>query len=137
MKEFGNKLDRIDYIVRPGAYAVIEGNDKRIALIETGDGYFLPGGGIEAGETEVYALKRELIEEIGYQISVMAEIESAVEYIKASEEEKYYQIQSKFYKIQIGSKIGSGIETDHRLVWLSPADALKLLTRQSQVWAGV
>jgi hypothetical protein len=52
MKEFGNKLDGIDYIVRPGAYAVIEGNDKRIALIETGNGYFLPGGGIDAGETE-------------------------------------------------------------------------------------
>ena len=28
MKEFGNKLDGIDYIDRPGAYAVIEGNDK-------------------------------------------------------------------------------------------------------------
>jgi 8-oxo-dGTP diphosphatase len=135
MKEFGTKLDAIDYIDRPGAYAVIEGDDNRIALIETGNGYFLPGGGIDAGETGVDALKRELIEEIGYQISVLAEIGAAVEYIKFSQEDKYYQIRSKFYKVQLNSKIGDGIETDHRLVWLSPADALKLLTRQSQVWA--
>lgn len=135
MKEFGTKLDGIDYIDRPGAYAIIEGNDKKIALIETSNGYFLPGGGIDAGETEVDALKRELMEEIGYQISVMAEIGAAVEYIKFSQEEKYYQIRSKFYRVQLDSKIGSRVETDHRLVWIPPDDALKLLTRQSQVWA--
>ncbi len=108
---------------------------RHIAVIETSNGYFLPGGGIDSGETEVDALNWELIEEIGYQVSVIAEIGAAVEYIKASEDEKYYQIRSKFYKVQLDSKIGEGIERDHRLVWLLQEDALKLLTRQSQVWA--
>jgi 8-oxo-dGTP diphosphatase len=133
--KFGNKLSGIDYIDRPGAYAVIQNNDQQIAVIETSNGYFLPGGGIDAGETEVEALERELIEEIGYQVSVIAEVGAAVEYIEASEDEKFYQIRSRFYKVQLDSKIREGIERDHRLVWLSQGDALKILTRQSQVWA--
>jgi 8-oxo-dGTP diphosphatase len=133
--KFGNILDGIDYIDRSGAYAVIENNDRQIAVIETSIGYFLPGGGIDSGETEVEALKRELIEEIGYQVSVIVEIGAAVEYIEASNEKKYFKLRSKFYKVQLDSKIGGGIERDHRLVWLSPEEAFKLLTRQSQVWA--
>jgi 8-oxo-dGTP diphosphatase len=132
--EFGNKLDGIDYIDRRGAYAVIENDDRQIAVIETRYGYFLPGGGIDPGETHADALKRELMEETGYQVSLLAEIGAAVDYIKAAREKKYYQIRSKFYRVQLDSKLGEGVENDHRLVWLVQEEALKLLTRQSQVW---
>lgn len=133
--KFGNKLSGIDYIDRPGVYAVVKNDHQQFAVIETSNGYFLPGGGIDAGETEIDALKRELVEEIGYQISVMAEIGASVEHIVFSKDKKYYQIRSKFFKVHLDSKIEEGIEKDHRLVWLSQEDALKLLTRQSQVWA--
>ena len=133
--EFGTKHDGIVYIDRPGVYAVIENNDQQIAVIGTSRGYFLPGGGIEAGESDVDALKREIIEEIGYQALVLVEIGETVEYIQAYNEERYYQIRSKFYKVQLGSKVGEGIEKDHQLVWLSQEDAYKLLMRQGQVWA--
>ena len=132
---FGSKLDGIDYIDRRGVYAVIANSAKEIAVLETQEGYFLPGGGIEPGETEREALKRELIEEIGYQASVIAELGAAVEYINASKVEKHYQIRSTFYNVQLDSKIVEGVERDHRLVWLPQGDACKLLTRQSQVWA--
>lgn len=135
IREFGTRLDGKNYIDRPGVYAVIEDNHKQIAVIETSNGYFLPGGGVNSGETEVEALKREIMEEIGYQVSELADIGEAVEYIKAHTDGKYYRIPSRFYKVQIGSKIGEGIEKDHRLVWLWQGDALKLLMRQSQVWA--
>ena len=135
IREFGTRLDGKKYIDRPGVYAVIEDNHKQIAVIETSNGYFLPGGGVDSGETEVEALKREIIEEIGYQVLELAEIGEAVEYIKAHTDGKYYRIHSRFYKVQIDSKIGEGLEKDHRLVWLRQGDALKLLMRQSQVWA--
>jgi 8-oxo-dGTP diphosphatase len=133
--EFGTKQDGIDYINRPGAYAVIENDEKEIAVIETSNGYFLPGGGIDPGESYVDAVKREIMEEIGYQSTVLAEIGEAVEYIKAHNNEKHYQIQSKFYKVQLGSKVRERAEKDHRLVWLPQEDAIKLLKRQGQVWA--
>jgi 8-oxo-dGTP diphosphatase len=133
--EFGNKIEGINYIERPGAYAVIQNKDKQIAVLQTGTGYFLPGGGLDPGETEVEALKRELMEETGYQISVLSEIGAAVEYIKASDEDKYYKIRSRFYQAQFDAKVGDGIEEDHRLIWLSSEDAIRCITRQSQAWA--
>jgi hypothetical protein len=66
---------------------------------------------------------------------VIEEIGSTIESIKASREEKYYRIRSRFYRVQLETKVAEGIEGDHRLVWLSREDALKLLTRQGQVWA--
>ena len=135
IREFGVRLDGKNYIDRPGVYALIEDSYKQIAVIETSQGYFLPGGGVDPGETEVEALKREIMEEMGCQASVLAEVGEAVEYINASTEGQYYRIHSRFYKVQIDSKIREGIEQDHRLVWLGSGDALKLLRRQGQVWA--
>jgi len=133
--EFGNKQDGIDYIDRPGVYAVIESNDNQIAVIETSQGYFLPGGGIDDGESVTDALKREILEETGYHASVLIKMGDTVEYIKAKSDRKHYKIRSSFYKVQLGSKAGEIVEEDHRLVWLQQEDAIKLLTRQGQVWA--
>jgi 8-oxo-dGTP diphosphatase len=133
--EFGTRCEGKIYIDRPGAYAVIEDNYRQVAVIKTSNGYFLPGGGIDSGETDIEALKREIIEEIGYQVSELVEIGEAVEFINADAEGKYYRIHSSFYKVRIDSKIGEVFEKDHQLVWLLQEDALKLLKRQSQVWA--
>ena len=133
--EFGTKQEGIDYLDRPGVYAVIESNVKQIAIIETSKGYFLPGGGIDANETDTDALKREVLEELGYQVSVVAKLGETIEYFKAASEEKYYRIHSRFYKVHLGSKIGEGMEEDHQLVWLSPEEAVNLLIRQGQAWA--
>ena len=135
IREFGIRLRGKEYIDRPGAYAVIEDNNRRIAVIETSNGYFLPGGGINPCEAEIDALKREIVEEIGFHISGVAMIGEAVEYIEALMERKYYRIHSRFYSAQIVSKIVEETEKDRRLVWLWRAEAVKLLKRQSQSWA--
>ncbi len=132
--EFGTKQDGVDYIDRPGVYALIENNDRQIAVIKTSNGYFLPGGGIDIGESDIEALRREVVEETGYQVSILREIGAAVDYIAVEGEGKHYQIRSRFYRVQLRSKVGNGIEKDHRLVWLLLEDAMKLLKRQSQVW---
>jgi 8-oxo-dGTP diphosphatase len=132
---FGVRVDEVKYIDRPGVYAVIENEDEQIAVIKTGTGYFLPGGGMDPGETEAEALKREIMEETGYQVLSSVELGEATEYIKAYREEKYFRIHSTFFKVQLGSKIGEGVEKDSRLVWLCREEALKLLVRPGQVWA--
>lgn len=132
--KFGTKVDGINYIERPGAYALIENNEGQIAVIETRHGYFLPGGGIDIGESNVDALQREILEEIGYQASVLSEIDETVEYIKAYSDEKHYQIHSRFYKVELAAKVREGVEKDHRLVWLRQEDAVKFLKRQGQAW---
>lgn len=135
LRQFGSRVAGTNYVDRPGVYAVIENDERRIAVIETGRGCFLPGGGMDAGETEAAALERELLEETGYRASSLTEIGEAVEYVKAHDAETHYRIHSKFYRVQLGSKAGKGVEKDHRLVWLQPEDAIKQLTRQGQAWA--
>ncbi len=133
--EFGNKQDGIEYLDRPGVYALIENNERQIAVIGTSKGYFLPGGGIDAHETDRDALQREILEEMGYQVAIVAKLGETIEYFKATSEENYYQIHSRFYRVHLGSKIGEEIEKDHWLVWLSPEEAVNLLVPQGQVWA--
>lgn len=70
MVRIGNKIEGEKYTKRPGAYAIIERKeDNKIAIATVPEGdWFLLGGGIENKETEIEALKRELIEESGYSI---------------------------------------------------------------------
>ena len=57
---------------RYGVYAVIpDANHEKIILVQAPNGaWFLPGGEIEAGEDHFEALKRELIEELGFTAEI-------------------------------------------------------------------
>ncbi|MBC7253443.1 MAG: NUDIX domain-containing protein [Actinobacteria bacterium] len=105
-----------------------------MAIIKTRRGYFLPGGGVDTGESDIDALKREILEETGCQASILTELGEAVEYIKAYSEKKHYQIRSRFYGVQLGSKVREGIEKGEQLVWLRKEDAVTLLKPGGQVW---
>ena len=133
--EFGSVPDGVAYVDRPGAYAVIEDDAGLIAVIATGRGWFLPGGGMDAGETAVDALQREVLEETGYEVSLIAEIGAAVDYVFAADKNTHFRLRSRFYHARLGPKVADGAEPDHRLVWLARDDAPSRLTRPSQAWA--
>ena len=67
---FGEKKEGVTYKNRYGVYAVIpDANHEKIILVQAPNGaWFLPGGEIEEGENHLEALKRELIEELGFQL---------------------------------------------------------------------
>lgn len=61
---------------RSAARAVVYNNDGHVAVMHftaTGS-YKLPGGGVDAGENFVEALKRELQEEMGYTVTNIQEL---------------------------------------------------------------
>lgn len=71
-----------DWRLRGAVRAVVLDKAKKIALLNVAKHNYhkLPGGGIEAGEDEITALKRECLEETGCQIEVSSEIGSILEY---------------------------------------------------------
>jgi 8-oxo-dGTP pyrophosphatase MutT (NUDIX family) len=68
--------------IRRAARAVVFDQDKKIGILYVSKYHYhkLPGGGIEAGEDIMTALKRECREEIGCNIETVSEIGEIIEY---------------------------------------------------------
>ena len=132
MLEFGTRIESISYTERPGVYAIIR-NAGNIAVVRTNKGYFLPGGGVDSGEGFESALKREIVEEIGFDSEIGEKIGIAAQYIMATSEKRHYKKIGHFYLATLGPKISE--ITEHELVWISPEESFEMLARPYQVWA--
>ena len=134
---FGKKEEGKEYILRPAVYCVMfKSQDKKVAIIQTGDGkYFLPGGGIEGNETHEECLKREALEEMVMDIKVINFIGCANRYFYSTNEFKYYLSEGYFYFCEIGKKVSEPIEADHLLKWIEPSQAINNLFHEHQSWA--
>jgi len=132
---FGRKLDDRPYILRPGSYAIIHNSQGQIAVVDGQRGNGLPGGGAEDGETSEQTLHRELREECAREIIIERELGFAVEYVHSSVEGNFEKCCT-FYQVRFaedGKPIT--VEPGTSLLWLSPADAIAMLTHESHRWA--
>ena len=141
---FGERLADVTYVDRPGAYAVIlddhglqqgQLQTVRVAVLETAEGCFLPGGGSVPGETSERTLEREAIEECGARLRIRRRVGEAVEYLDAvAREGCHYRIHSTFFD---ASFVADGSAVDDAVVWLDLATAMSRLRRGSQAWGVV
>lgn len=132
---FGARDPGIAYLVRPSAYAVIEDAAGRIALVRTPEGVYLPGGGIEAGETAPQAIVREAIEECGLAVRVGSWSVAAVQFCYAIPEQEHFEKHSVFFEAAIERIVGGATEADHELFWAAAGEAPAALSHESQAWA--
>src|SRR5687767_6333071 len=102
MKEFGERVEGVEYSKRPGCYGVII-KDGRIGVLkpESYNTYFLTGGGIEQGENECETLRREAAEEIGYEIEIGEKIGEAQEYFYSKSEQRHVVKECRFYRVSL------------------------------------
>ena len=134
MFEFGQRITGISYETRPGAYAIVINAPRKVAIVKTSAGFFLPGGGIEQNESKETALVREVREECGWEVIILDKVAEAVQYVHAPGE-GFFAKQCFFYRCSIHGAAASPAEYDHQTLWLEIAEAQKRLTLESQSWA--
>jgi 8-oxo-dGTP diphosphatase len=135
MKTFGIKEEGVNYIKRPGVYAVIRNHGQQVALVKTPGGYFLPGGGIKAGESHRECLERELAEELGWQIEIQRYIGCAQRYFFATVQATYYCSIGYFYTAHKLAETETVTEENHEEAWLTIEEIESKLLHEHQLWA--
>ncbi|KEH52707.1 NUDIX domain-containing protein [Streptococcus macedonicus] len=133
---FGEKLTTVDYKARYGVYAVIPNADKsQIILVQAPNGsWFLPGGEIEAGEDHFSALKRELIEELGFSAELGYYYGQADEYFYSRHRDIYFYNPAYIYEVTHFEEIDTPLEDFNNLSWFPIDEAIEKLKRGSHKW---
>lgn len=120
-------------VYRKAVRAVIEEKGK-LLLLKTNQGdYKFPGGGVKLREKEEEALKREVQEETGYEVSSVKEfLGSAVERKKDDfREDTLFEMESLYFRCQVTGEPGpqalEGYELDLGFTpeWLTVDEAIR------------
>ena len=113
---FGERDRHTDYWDRSGAY-LLAVKDGRLAVVRTKRGFFLPGGGLEGGESDADCVRREVLEETGRAAEVGAFLCSAEHYTVHDTKGPFHPIQS-YYTGTVGDRIAPPQEPDIQFLWL-------------------
>ena len=133
---FGEKKENVTYHPRYGVYAVIPNPEKKqIVLVQAPNGaWFLPGGEIEAGEDHQEALKRELIEELGFTVEIGSYFGQADEYFYSRHRDTYYYNPAYLYEAISFQEIQKPLEDFNHIAWFPIDEAIEKLKRGSHKW---
>ncbi|MGT2925795.1 NUDIX hydrolase [Streptococcus cuniculipharyngis] len=133
---FGQKEDQITYTTRLGVYAIIpDAKHEKIILVQAPNGsWFLPGGEIEAGEDHLTALKRELLEELGFTATIGQYYGQADEYFYSSHRDQHFYNPAYIYQVTDFKQDQSPLEDFNQLAWFPVDEAITKLKRGSHQW---
>lgn len=135
VREFGARPATKRCIVRPSAYAFILNRAGQLAVVKSPDGTFLPGGGIDEGETPEEAVVREAMEECGFRVRVGDCVNRAVQFVESELQETYVEKRSYFFCAEIEQELSDNVEPGHETLWVGPESVDRFLSHESQVWA--
>lgn len=120
MESFGKRNNSLTYSHLVGGYAVIQNQNGEYLVVQSSDKYlFLVGGGIENGEAPIEALKREALEEIGFNLSIGEFIGKAEKHWVSPQYPDLSQHNiGYFYACTLAKKVAEPLETEP-MRWVS------------------
>ncbi len=134
IKQFGIKQQGVEYVPRPGVYAIMLNKQGELGVIEKKGKYYLVGGGLESEESEAEGLRRETLEEIGKEILSMEFLGRANQYTDSKK--GYFNKIGSFYKVELDeTKKEKNSEPDHLFKWVSKDLFRSNAAHEAQVWA--
>ena len=132
---FGSPPVDAPAVVRPSAYGIVIDAAVNVAVVRTPQGLFLPGGGIEPGETSRAAVVREVLEECGLAVRVGSWTVRAVDFVYSPTEQTHFEKRSTFVDAHASGPRIAPQEPDHVLEWIPPRTAAASLAHPSHRWA--
>lgn len=135
--QFGRADPDVIYPDRPTAFGLVFHEQKLACVrVERARAYYdLPGGAVEAGETEAEALVREFLEETGMTVRPVERIAEAGQYFRKSDTRPMNNVGGLWIAEMIALDPAAKVEADHELVWLHPRTALAELRHDAHAWA--
>ncbi len=131
--QFGEEIK--DPLERLSAYGVILNDDREILVVEVNGKFHLPGGGVDEGEDEKEAIKRETLEETGYAISDLKLICKANQYLPNASMGPMNKLGT-FYKARaISQDLSVRVEPDHEPKWMSYSEVKDAPMSDFYKWA--
>jgi len=97
--------------------------------------FFLPGGGMDEGETPHETVLRETLEECGLAIRIGSWTTVAIQFAWSEAEQMFFEKRSTFVDASVVGPDTSRIEPDHEVLWVYADRACELLTHESHGWA--
>lgn len=119
---------------RPGAYALLL-HDGLLALVREGARYFLPGGGVEPGETLGAALQREVREECGFDCAAAELLGEAIEFVHVPSERRCFRKHGYFFAASALAPPDAFEGSRASVDWVPAQLAVDLLAPRSHAWA--
>ena len=102
-------------------------------MVRTAEGVFLPGGGVEPGESAEAAARRETGEECAFDVTIDAEVGRAADIVWSKKESTCFEKRCVFFSGTVAAPVDRPPE--HEVLWLRPTDALAMITREGHAWA--
>jgi len=131
---FGEKVTNSHYCYRKGVYAVTLLEGKVMTVLNSHGHYFLPGGGVEVGESNLDCLAREVLEETGYTLEKAKYIGNASNYFTSLKNNPIHN-DGYFYLTSIGECVQNPMETEYSMEGVDVKKSLSLLIHAHHVWA--
>ncbi len=132
---FGEREPSFEVVVRPSAYGLLFDGEQRIAVVQTRKGLWLPGGGVEHGESRAQAVVREFREECGLVVIARELLTRALQYACDARTRRCYAKTSSFHRVELAGPHGTPSELGHVLRWLPAHEAHAELFARSHAWA--